>query len=192
MWNSLPQFVSAIVAVLGLIVAALGLFAVWVKWRESQLRRSDVLAWSNQAISAMKTLHLICEFEKFYFSRTELDAKLKELCFRTSILIEQGRLFFHNVEAEGYGQEKEPAYRGYRPRVLDHLLVAHRIALGWSAADAESRKRMCLVAKSQLQEFVSLIQKEVGRSRTASAETQRPGERIDLKALMDEAILPKL
>jgi hypothetical protein len=184
MWSSLPPFVSAVIAVLGF-------FAGWVKWRESQLRRSDVLAWSTQAISAMKTLQLICEFGESYFSPIDLDAKLKELCFTTSILIEQGRMFFHNEEAESYGQEKEPAYRGYRPRILDHLLVAHKIAHGWLAANAESRERMRLVVEIHLQKFVSLVQKEVGRSRTASAETKVGGDRIDLDALMAEVARQK-
>jgi hypothetical protein len=183
---SLSQLLSVLaVALSGLavVVSLLALIFSLYKWRESLLRRSDVLAWSNQAISAMKTLHLICLLGESYFSADELDVKLKELSFRTSILIEQGRMFFKNQAAD-YGQEKELAYRGYRARILDHLVVSHLISKRWLGADAESRARMCLLAESHEQMFVSLVQKEVGRSRTASADTKHGGDHINLNALM--------
>jgi hypothetical protein len=174
--HNFPSLISAIVAVLGL-------FFSWKNWREAQLRRSDVLAWSNRAISAMTTLRLVCKLGESYFSSRELEARLKELCVETSILIEQGRMFFKNVETKNHGQGKEPAYRGFRPLILDHLLVAHEISLRWLDTDDESRKSMCVLANDHLQKFVSLVQKEVGRSRTASKEGQTVGDRIEIQNL---------
>jgi hypothetical protein len=176
--------IEALSLVVAVLVAAFGYVTWYVKRREEGLRYSDVLAWSNQAISAMQTLQLICKYGESYYSTSELDAKLKELGFTTSILIEQGRMFFRNQEAESHGQEKEPAYRGFRPRILDPLLVAHLIARRWLDGNAESRARMYFVAETHVQKFVSLVQEEVGRSRTASTEAKSGGDKIDLDKLM--------
>src|SRR5690242_11718884 len=45
-----------------------------------------------------------------------------------SALIEQGRFFFPNIEkADAFGQEKPPAYRGYRNVALDFLIASHNL-----------------------------------------------------------------
>jgi hypothetical protein len=62
--------------------------------------------------------------------------------------------------------------------------VGHQIALRWPNASPEDRARMRLVAETHLRIFVSLVQKEVGRSRTASSDTKRGGDHIDLPQLM--------
>lgn len=179
----LPFSISAITYGIGPVV---GWIAGWIRWRDKQLRRRDVLEWSNQAIAAMETLFLICRYGNSLYDEPGLDKKIKELCISTAILVEQGRLFFKNQPANGYGSDKEAAYRGYRPRILDPLVVAHKIALCWPNANPEDRVRMCIVAEKYLKKFVSLCQKEVGRSRTASAGTRESGDSINLRGLMTD------
>jgi hypothetical protein len=45
-----------------------------------------------------------------------------------SALIEQGRFFFPNIDRlDGFGNEKPPAYRGYRNLALDFLVASYNI-----------------------------------------------------------------
>jgi hypothetical protein len=166
------------------VFGVIGLITGWAKWRDAQLRRSEVLVWSNQGIATMETLLLACSLGNSIYDPAELDKKLKELCVASAILVEQGRIFFKNQRLGDHGQHKEPAYRGLRPCILDPLIVGHQIALGWTNAKPEDRARMRLVAEKHLKMYVSLVQKEVGRSRTASSETKRGGDHIDLPKLM--------
>jgi hypothetical protein len=181
-WSTIPHWSFSASAIFGVI----GLVTSWIKWRDAQLRRSEVLAWSNQGIATMETLLLICSRGTSLYDPPELDKKLKELCVASAILVEQGRLFFKNQRVGRDDPGKEPAYRGLRPCILDPLVVAHQIALRWPNGNAEARVRMRLVAEKHLKMFVSLVQKEVGRSRTASGETKRGGDHIDLLRLMTE------
>ncbi len=175
-----------VLTIFELLVPMITLAGGWMKWREGQLRRDDVLAWANEGIAAMETLLLICKWGEQYDASNELDKKLKELCITTAILTERGRLFFKNQSPTLRGQKKEPAYRGDRPCILDQLVVANKVALRWRLGNAEDRARMTCVAETALKKFVSLVQKEVGRNRTAAGETKRSGEKIDLDVLMDE------
>lgn len=48
-----------------------------------------------------------------------------------SALIEQGRFFFPNIDrADNFGQEKPPAYRGYRNLSLDFLVASYNLFNG--------------------------------------------------------------
>lgn len=50
-----------------------------------------------------------------------------QLLIRLSALIEQGRFYFPNIKPEEYGQEKPPAYRGYRNVALDFLVASYNL-----------------------------------------------------------------
>jgi hypothetical protein len=177
MWEFWGACVSA-------VVAAAGLFASWKKARETSLRREDVLSWCNEVIVALEGLLLI-----FVLNDPPLDAaiaktKLTNIIFDTASLAERGRLFFKNEIIDRHGAEKQSAYRGYRPEILDQIVIAHQIARECATTNGEARLRLHLVAEDALKKFVSLAQKEVGRSRTASADTSRGGDGGHLRMLM--------
>lgn len=47
---------------------------------------------------------------------------------KLSALIEQGRFFFPNIsKGDGFGNEKPPAYRGYRNLALDFLVASYNL-----------------------------------------------------------------
>jgi hypothetical protein len=169
---------------IGLIVTLGGLIAGWYKSRQLALRREEVHKWADEAITALDSLFLLTALRPGTIDEASGKARLEQVIFDTSILTERGRLFFRNVVTDSYGAEKEPAYRGYRPVILDHLVTAHKIACEWGSSDLESRLRMRLVAEACLKKFVSLAQKEVGRSRAASADTARGGSGSGLRSLM--------
>lgn len=178
--------------IIGAIVGLGGLYGLWRTTRESQLRREDVLIWSNETIAALEGILLVCMLKEPQIDEPTAKAKMRQLMFDTAILVERGRMFFRNVKPNEFGREKEPAYRGYRPRILDHIVVAHQIACAWPAGDADARLRMRAVAEDCLKKFVSLVQKEVGRSRTASADTSQGGEGTHLRTLLQQVDGPRL
>ena len=85
---------------------------------------------------------------------------------------------------DDHGQEKEPAYRGHRPTILDQIVLAHQIARQWEKANDAQRTDMMLLAEDCAKKFVSLAQQEVGRSRTASAVTKKAGDGRQLDDLL--------
>jgi hypothetical protein len=161
----------------GLALGAL-LFSA-ATWRQSQkqreLRDSDVLDWAKRCIYQLQTLELALTLLP-----ADLEARLVGITYETSCLIEIGRLFFCNDKPTEFGQEKPAAYRGYRPIILDQLVIAHQIACRTPESDEDLVRRFRMLSKNALQSFVSLAQKEVGRSRTASEESKLGGSGIDI------------
>jgi len=185
MWEFFAAVVSAFVALIGILVA-------WRKARESALRKEDVHSWSNDVIRNLQSLVLVCQRPNGSLSPDAERAKLLDIFFETSVLAEQGRLFFRNEVIGTYGKDKPEAYRGKRPEILDQVLVAHAIAGAFAGADDAGRLRMGCVAVDAARRFVSLAQKEVGRSRTASAETRKGGTGTSLEMLMQSVALERL
>jgi hypothetical protein len=177
MWEFLAAVVSAFVAFVGLLIA-------WRNAREAALRKGEVLAWSNDVIQNLQSLVLVCQPRSALPQAIEAE-KLRDIYFATSVLAEQGRLFFKNQRAGDQGLEKPEAYQGRRPDILDQVLVAHQISGRFERADEESRSRMVCVAEDAERRFVSLAQKEVGRVRTASVDTSKGGHGAQLNWLMD-------
>ena len=84
---------------------------------------SDVRNWADQVTESISRLiHLTSIEDDSHRQQTwgELRANL-------SALIDRGRWFFPNEFEQEYGHEKPPAYRGYRQRILDHLVDAYNV-----------------------------------------------------------------
>lgn len=177
MWEFFAAIVSAFVALVGVLVA-------WRSAREAALRKGEVLAWSNDVIRNLQSLVLICQRRGVPLPQEIEAAKLHEIYFATSVLAEQGRLFFRNERAGDHGIDKPEAFQGLRPDILDQVILAHQIAGAFGGADEEARRRMGCVAEDAARRFVTLAQKEVGRSRTASAATSKGGTGPTLQSLM--------
>jgi hypothetical protein len=143
------------------------------------------LVWATEVIRELQSLLVICMLKDPQLEPITAKARLTDVIFNTSILVERGRLFFRNQLVDDHGQKKEPAYRGYRHKILDPIVVAHQIACGWIEANEDTRLRMRLIAEDCVQKFVSLAQKEVGRDRTTVADTGKGGKGFHLRHLLD-------
>jgi hypothetical protein len=180
---SAAPVVSAFVATAGFLVT---LFVVWMQRRESALRRGEVLAWANEVICALESFLLVSMLKPSQLEASVASSKLSEVIFNTAILVERGRMFFKNKVIDDYGAHKQAAYQGYRPKILDPIVVAHQIACAWGGADTEKRLRMRVLAEDCLKQFVSLVQKEVGREKTVSADTAKGGDGSKLSHLLGD------
>lgn len=189
--------ISALAATFALVGAGVGSF---LGARKRDLRREEVLIWSNEVIEILEALYLLCIIgtETDYSEDRPLitaeghRSKLSDVIFRTGVAIEQGRIFFKNDKVDNFGEERPSAYQGYRPRILDHIVVAHQIARGWQMANEETKARMRCVAQDSLHEFVSLAQQEVGRSRAACAAAIRGGNGANLPSLLNKVAQNRL
>jgi hypothetical protein len=165
--------------------ASLSLVGSWLAWRRAELKSDDVLNWSMRVIAALKTIALLTD-PKFGAGAADADEtarRLAALAIETSVLTESGRLFFRNTRLTLHGRDKPSAYRGYRTVILDQILIAHQVACAWEQADANTRARLHLLAEDCTREFVSLAQKEVGRSRTVSSVTKKGGTGAGIETL---------
>ena len=171
------QFIlSDPIKIITALIALFGLAFTWRKFREDSLRRGEVLAWADDCIMTFENLIVgAILFDQPVF-KEESRKRIIDAAFEAPALIERGRIFFKNQPFRSFGQEKPPAYRGLRPKILDPLVAAHQIAVRFIDSDEEARIRLQLVAEDYLKAFVSLVQTEIGRERTAAAETPRaPG-----------------
>lgn len=183
---------QAIAGFLSASIAAVAALLVWLQWRERRLRQDDVLEWASESIRVQQTLYLVMYLGDSAFDRARQRTMLSEIVLDTSVLVEQGRMFFRNTPHPTHGANRPPAYRGYRPMILDPLVVAHQIACQWEGAADEEKERMILVAEDCVRRFVSMAQREVGRSRTAHAASAIRGEGEALEVLLTKVAPERL
>jgi hypothetical protein len=175
---------AALAGFLSATIAALAAGMVFLQWRERHLRTDDVLKWANEVIRSLQTLYLVLFLGDSAFDKATARTTLAKLAVDTSVHVEQGRLFFRNTPHPTHGADRHPAYRGYRPMLLDPIVVAHQIACQWDGAADEEKERMILVAEDCVRRFVSMAQREVGRDRTAHAASMIKGEGETLDTLL--------
>lgn len=175
---------AAIAGFISAFVASCGALLVWLQWRERRLRQDDVLKWANEVIRAQQTLYLVLYLGDSTFTAAERRSTLARIAVDTSVLVEQGRLFFKNTPHPTYGADRYPAYRGHRPMLLDPIVVSHQIACQWDGATGDEKDRMLVVAEDCVRSFVSMAQREVGRSRTAHEASAMKGEGEKLESLL--------
>ena len=166
-------------SIISAVLAAIALIGTFLAWRVRELRKEEVLGWSLECIENLQSLLIICIEED-----SSREDEIRDLKFRASILCEQGRMYFKNARPDDFGSNKEAAYRGYRPRILDYMVIGYQIAEYLPRASEAEFATLKIVAENNLKKFVSLVQKEVGRSRTASADTSQGGSGIHLQSLM--------
>lgn len=115
-------------------------------------RAVQIHEWSNECLYAITEAEHFCLLHEADFPNIgAYNIRQNDLLYRLSALIEQGRLFFRNVQQDEYGEEKFPARRGYRPEILDPVVAAYEAV----------RTKDATFLHEWLARFVSLIQYEV-------------------------------
>lgn len=171
--------------VLALLAIIVPVGVVYVGWRGRELRREEVSAWAGDAIDALETVVLLCIHVPPSIDDSTYRSRREDVLFRIPCLVERGRLFFRNEIKDDWGQDKLPAYRGRRPVILDTLVTAYQIADRLQSREPAERDTLKKISLHALKQFVSLAQKEVGRSRTAQLDTRIGGSHIDVARMLD-------
>ena len=171
------SFLSSLTALAGF------LWVLFVAYRAS-FKTDEVRHWAKECIT---TLQGIAVLTNTPVGVPDKDLRLANLAISSSVLLEQGRLYFKNRHRSAFGTEKHPAYRGFRPAILDELLVAHQVALRYSSLSRDEQAVAGPIAQSCERRFVSLVQMEVGRIAAASRYNEKAGQGLDLDWLIAQA-----
>lgn len=120
------------------ISAALALLSLALNWlvvrRQTELQYetlraemdSEVIAWTHEAIDAVSDgVALARARGEQGYAPGEYDRCVAEASQRLSSIADRGRLFFPNERPADHGAQKEGAFQGYRPPILDAVVFAH-------------------------------------------------------------------
>lgn len=191
MWEAIGVIVAGAAALGGLITWVGSLLEKAAQKRRErdkecaeELRIAEVAGWAASAIASAQRLVVALQLKSTQIDQIERRDRIRAEVFATSVLVEQGRMFFRNSITDDFGGDKEPAYRGYRPRVLDPLVVLCQVGSRYLAEGASPDARLVRVAENATRQLVSLLQAEVGRSRAASADTGSGGDGANLDYLL--------
>lgn len=126
----LSQYKEAIVAGASAVVA---LFGAVLSGRETRKQRTILketlrqrldeasLEWGDEAIDALSAAEGLAAFTK----TTTFGSDRLRVSQQLSALADRGRMFFPNIDERGKGDEKESAFRGSRPPILQAMIFAH-------------------------------------------------------------------
>lgn len=142
--NEILDFLNAhretAVAVVSAIVA---LFSAFLASRETRKQRRLMeetlrqrldgasIMWGDEAIEALAAAEGLVHRE----IHTDAKADRILIAHRLSAIADRGRLFFPNIEESNKGRDKEAAFRGSRPPILDALVFAHMELVSLSDGD---------------------------------------------------------
>src|SRR5262249_42453385 len=122
---------------IGIGSAALALVSVVLNWmvvsRQTQVQAeqlraaadAEVMNWANAAIDCLSEGVALARGRGSAYSAEQLRPRLLEVSNRLSSLADRGRLFFPNHEHATHGSDKESAFKGFRPVILDTVIFAH-------------------------------------------------------------------
>jgi hypothetical protein len=115
---------SAIVAVISAVIAR-GETKRQRKLQTERLRQSidaASLDWGNAAIDALARCAMFARTRHLQANDGAFLANKANMLVVLSTLVDRGRMFFPNLNPDKKGAEKEGAYRGHRPPILDALM----------------------------------------------------------------------
>lgn len=119
---------SAIVAVFSALIAR-GETRKQRKLATERLRQSidaASLEWGGAAIDTMARCATFARTRHMHANEAAFLAAKTNMLILLSTLIDRGRMFFPNINPDGSSAEKEGAYRGSRPPILDALMFTYR------------------------------------------------------------------
>lgn len=119
--------VSAFVAIISALIAR-GETRRQRRLQTERLRQSidaASLDWGNAAIDTLARSAMFARTRNMQANDGAFLANKANLLVAISTLVDRGRMFFPNLGPEKKGAEKEGAYRGHRPPILDALMWAY-------------------------------------------------------------------
>lgn len=149
--------------------AALALASLVLNWlvvrRQTELQYetlraemdSEVIAWAHEAIDLVAEASTLARGRGAMYPTDEFRRLAHETSQKLSAVADRGRLFFPNEEHDRHGQEKEAAFQGFRPPILDSIVFScirlDRMAAeggpDTEAADFFTKCRRLLVSETQ-------------------------------------------
>lgn len=123
--------------IVGMTSAVVALFGAWISRRETRRQRQvqverlrqeidgASLGWGNSAIDTLNRSAMLARTREMHQNDTSFKGAQFNMAVNLSTLVDQGRMFFPNISHDTKGAEKEGAFRGSRPPILDALMFAY-------------------------------------------------------------------
>lgn len=130
----MQNHIEVVVAILSAIVALVGAYISGRETRKQQalqlenLRHNvdtQSLGWGNTCIDVLNRAAMFARTRQHQANDASFFQQRVNMLLALSSLVERGRLFFPNIDPASKGSEKEGAYRGSRPPILDALMLAY-------------------------------------------------------------------
>ena len=166
------DFAAAAIAVVALVISVL------ISRRQSRLdleqlrmqRDNDVIGWCNKSLDAFCSAEMLLHRE-YWASSAKADYEKERMTIMRDLssCIDQGRLYFPNLNKQQYGLHKESAFQGLRHLALDCLVWTYDVLRNDSGYDKteDFEGRRAEITKYK-REFVSEVQSEVDPVRRVS------------------------
>ena len=123
--------------VIALLSAGVAVFGALISRNETRKQRAlqlenlrhsvdaQSLAWGNACIDVLNRAAMFARTRQHQSNDASFFQQRVNMMLAIASLVERGRLFFPNIDPASKGGEKEGAYRGSRPPVLDALMFAY-------------------------------------------------------------------
>lgn len=151
---------------------------------------ADMLAWAHEASDALSEGVLLARGRGVCFPADEFRLRRLSAAQRLSSLGDRGRLFFPNHAPDAAGENREAAFKGFRPPILDCVVFGYlqldRMRDDDPGPDADAadflvRCRRLLI--SELQQAIDPRRR--GQMLSRLSQTRRAGDAPDFKAAAD-------
>lgn len=86
---------------------------------------ADVMEWAHETIDLVSEASALTRGRGAIYPPDEFARRALELAAKLSSAADRGRLFFPNEAPTQHGADKEAAFQGFRPPVLDAVIFAH-------------------------------------------------------------------
>lgn len=131
---------SAVVALIGAVLSGNAARRQHKLQKEHLRQNIDRMSmeWGSEAIDSLADAIALAELCRTHLPESEIETRKSAIAARISALVDKGRLFFPNIDPEARGVDKEHAYRGSRPPILDAMMYAYYEVRGLSRSRGPS------------------------------------------------------
>lgn len=133
-WQLLQDNIGLVVTVVSAIAAVIGAIASRAETRKQRQLRTEQLRqsidsasldWGNAAIDTLVRSAMLARTRHLHANEGAFQSARAATLINLSSLIDRGRMFFPNLDEHKKGVEKDGAYRGSRPPILDAMVWVH-------------------------------------------------------------------
>lgn len=135
--NLFGWFQNHLEVLIALLSAAVAVFGAMISRNETRKQQrlqlenlrhnvdAQSLGWGNTCIDVLNRAAMFARTRQHQSNDASFLQNRVNMMLAISSLVERGRLFFPNIDPHSKGSEKEGAYRGSRPPILDALMFAY-------------------------------------------------------------------
>ena len=120
-----PGDLISVVALAVSVAAAAGTIVINLRGQRRQYF-SELRRWADEGCDELSEAVHLCDLDP---TTSAIDFVARRHALRVSIssLIDRGRWFFPNLREHEVGVDRDKAFRGFRPPVLDELVAAYKL-----------------------------------------------------------------